>query len=149
MPLVKRIARTLARRSTDPVEDITQVGSLGLIKAVDSYKLDKNIKLATYASRCIENEILMYLRKKSKMRIEVSLDEPLSQDDEGNELLLSDVLSNDVYEVNETLLEQERQEKLRKGYSEVMTEYSTTKINAFANIVNFSLASCKRREKML
>ena len=94
------------------LEDLVSIGTLGLIKAINTFKPDKNIKLATYASRCIENEILMYLRKKSRMRIEVSLDEPLSQDDEGNELLLSDVLSNDVYEVNETLLEQERQEKL-------------------------------------
>ena len=94
------------------LEDLVSIGTLGLIKAINTFKCDKNIKLATYASRCIENEILMYLRKKSRMRIEVSLDEPLSQDDEGNELLLSDVLSNDVYEVNERLLEQERQEKL-------------------------------------
>ena len=94
------------------LEDLVSIGTLGLIKAINTFKPDKNIKLATYASRCIENEILMYLRKKSRMRIEVSLDEPLSQDDEGNELLLSDVLSNEVYEVNETLLEQERQEKL-------------------------------------
>jgi RNA polymerase sporulation-specific sigma factor len=94
------------------LEDLVSIGTLGLIKAINTFKPDKNIKLATYASRCIENEILMYLRKKSRMRIEVSLDEPLSQDDEGNELLLSDVLSNDVYEVNETLLEQEKQEKL-------------------------------------
>ena len=94
------------------LEDLVSIGTLGLIKAINTFKQDKNIKLATYASRCIENEILMYLRKKSRMRIEVSLDEPLSQDDEGNELLLGDVLSNDVYEVNDTLLKQERQERL-------------------------------------
>ena len=94
------------------LEDLVSIGTLGLIKAITTFKSDKNIKLATYASRCIENEILMYLRKKSRMRIEVSLDEPLSQDDEGNELLLSDVLSNDVYEVNEKLLEREKQDKL-------------------------------------
>ena len=94
------------------LEDLVSIGTLGLIKAINTFKQDKNIKLATYASRCIENEILMYLRKKSRMRIEVSLDEPLSQDDEGNELLLGDVLSNDVYEVNDNLLKQERQERL-------------------------------------
>lgn len=94
------------------LEDLVSIGTLGLIKAINTFKCDKNIKLATYASRCIENEILMYLRKKSRMRIEVSLDEPLSQDDEGNELLLSDILSNDVYEVNSALLEKERQDKL-------------------------------------
>ena len=94
------------------LEDLVSIGTLGLIKAINTFKQDKNIKLATYASRCIENEILMYLRKKSRMRIEVSLDEPLSQDDEGNELLLSDVLSNEIYEVNDNLLKQEKQEKL-------------------------------------
>ena len=94
------------------LEDLVSIGTLGLIKAINTFKCDKNIKLATYASRCIENEILMYLRKKSKMRIEVSLDEPLSQDDEGNELLLSDILSNDVYEVNAALIEKEKQDKL-------------------------------------
>ena len=99
------------------LEDLVSIGTLGLIKAINTFKCDKNIKLATYASRCIENEILLYLRKKSRMRIEVSLDEPLSQDDEGNELLLSDVLSNDVYEVNERLLEQERQEKLVDSFT--------------------------------
>lgn len=99
------------------LEDLVSIGTLGLIKAINTFKQDKNIKLATYASRCIENEILMYLRKKSRMRIEVSLDEPLSQDDEGNELLLGDVLSNDVYEVNDNLLKQERQERLLESLS--------------------------------
>ena len=99
------------------LEDLVSIGTLGLIKAINTFKQDKNIKLATYASRCIENEILRYLRKKSRMRIEVSLDEPLSQDDEGNELLLGDVLSNDVYEVNDNLLKQERQERLLESLS--------------------------------
>ena len=94
------------------IEDLVSIGTIGLIKAINTFCYDKNIKLATYASRCIENEILMFLRKKSRMRIEVSLDEPLSTDDEGNELLLSDVLSNEVYEVNENLIEKERQDKL-------------------------------------
>ncbi|CCZ85380.1 rNA polymerase sigma factor [Firmicutes bacterium CAG:631] len=67
---------------------------MGLIKAISTFKADKNFKLATYASRCIENEILMHLRKKSKQRLEVSLDEPLNIDYDGNELLLSDILSN-------------------------------------------------------
>jgi len=94
------------------LEDLVSIGTLGLIKAINTFKCDKNIKLATYASRCIENEILMYLRKRARMRVEISLDEPLSQDDEGNELLLSDVLSNDVYEVSDLLLEKEKQDKL-------------------------------------
>lgn len=80
------------------VEDLISIGTIGLIKAINTFKPDKNIKLATYASRCIENEILMYLRKNSNMRIEVSIDEPLNVDWDGNELLLSDILGteNDV-----------------------------------------------------
>ena len=75
------------------LEDLISVGSIGLIKAVNSFKLDKNIKLATYASRCIENEILMHLRKTSRLKAEVSLDEPLTVDGDGNELVLGDILS--------------------------------------------------------
>lgn len=80
------------------VEDLISIGTIGLIKAINTFKPDKNIKLATYASRCIENEILMYLRKNSNMRSEVSIDEPLNVDWDGNELLLSDILGteNDV-----------------------------------------------------
>jgi RNA polymerase sporulation-specific sigma factor len=77
------------------VEDLISIGTIGLIKAINSYKPDKNIKLATYASRCIENEILMYLRKSNKTKAEVSIDEPLNVDWDGNELLLSDILGTD------------------------------------------------------
>ena len=77
------------------MEDLVSVGTIGLIKAINSFKRDKQIKLATYASRCIENEILMYLRKLSKRKTEVSLDEPLNVDGEGNELLLADILGTD------------------------------------------------------
>ncbi|MCD8391563.1 MAG: RNA polymerase sporulation sigma factor SigE [Firmicutes bacterium] len=77
------------------VEDLISIGTIGLIKAINTFKPDKNIKLATYASRCIENEILMYLRKNSNMRSEVSIDEPLNVDWDGNELLLSDILGTD------------------------------------------------------
>lgn len=77
------------------VEDLISIGTIGLIKAVNTFCPDKNIKLATYASRCIENEILMYLRKMSALKSEISLDEPLNVDWDGNELLLSDVLKND------------------------------------------------------
>ncbi len=76
------------------IEDLISIGSMGLIKGVQTFKMDKNIKLATYASRCIENEILMYLRKTHKMRQEVSLDEVLSIDNEGNEMMLADVLGD-------------------------------------------------------
>ncbi|MDD6484905.1 MAG: RNA polymerase sporulation sigma factor SigE [Clostridiales bacterium] len=77
------------------VEDLISIGTIGLIKAINTFKPSKNIKLATYASRCIENEILMYLRKNSNMRTEVSIDEPLNVDWDGNELLLSDILGTD------------------------------------------------------
>ena len=76
------------------LEDLISIGTLGLVKAIETFKMDKNIKLATYASRCIDNEILMYLRKKSKRRNEVSLDEPLKCDYDGNELLLGDIISS-------------------------------------------------------
>ena len=77
------------------VEDLISIGTIGLIKAIHSYNPDKSIKLATYASRCIENEILMYLRRNSKTKAEVSIDEPLDVDWDGNELLLSDILGTD------------------------------------------------------
>ena len=76
-------------------DDLVSIGTIGLIKAVNTFKPEKNIKLATYASRCIENEILMYIRKSSNRRVEISIDEPLNTDWDGNELLLSDVLGTD------------------------------------------------------
>ena len=81
------------------LEDLISIGTLGLIKGVQTFKMDKNIKLATYASRCIENEILMHLRKTNRIRHEVSLDEPLKVDWDGNELLLSDILGTEENEV--------------------------------------------------
>ena len=94
------------------VEDLISIGTIGLIKAINTFNPERKIKLATYASRCIENEILMYLRRNNKVRIEVSIDEPLSVDWDGNELLLSDILGTDediIYrnlesEVDRTLL---------------------------------------------
>ena len=77
------------------IEDLISIGTIGLAKGVNTFKADKNIKLATYASRCIENEILMYLRRTNKLKGEVSLDEPLNKDADGNELLLSDILGTD------------------------------------------------------
>ncbi len=77
------------------VEDLISIGTIGLIKAINTFNRDKNIKLATYASRCIENEILMYLRRNSKTKLEVSIDEPLNVDWDGNELLLSDILGTE------------------------------------------------------
>ena len=77
------------------IEDLISIGTIGLIKAINTFKNDKNIKLATYASRCIENEILMFLRRNNRLRTEVSIDEPLNVDWDGNELLLSDILGTD------------------------------------------------------
>ena len=85
------------------IEDLISIGTIGLIKAVNSFDPDKNIKLATYASRCIENEILMVLRRNSRLRMEVSLDEPLNTDWDGNELLLSDILGTDADAVSRPL----------------------------------------------
>lgn len=93
-----RLVVYIAKRyESNPIfmEDLISIGSIGLIKAVNTFKRDKNIKLVTYASRCIENEILMFLRKKSRRRIEVSFDEPLNVDYDGNELLLSDIIGTD------------------------------------------------------
>ena len=92
--LVVYIARKFENTGVN-IEDLISIGAIGLIKAVNTYKAEKSIKLATYASRCIENEILMYLRKASRLRAEVSLDEPLNVDWDGNELLLSDILGTD------------------------------------------------------
>lgn len=92
--LVVYIARKFDNTSVG-VEDLISIGTIGLIKAINTFNPTKNIKLATYASRCIENEILMYLRRTSKMKLEVSIDEPLNVDWDGNELLLSDILGTD------------------------------------------------------
>ena len=92
--LVVYIAKKFDNTGSE-LDDLISVGAVGLIKAVQSFDVEKNIKLATYASRCIENEILMFIRKKSRQMAEVSLDEPLNFDKDGNELLLSDVLEND------------------------------------------------------
>ena len=93
-----RLVVYIARRFENTgihIEDLISIGTIGLIKAINTYKTEKNIKLATYASRCIENEILMYLRKNVNQKGEVSLDEPLNTDWDGNELLLSDILGTD------------------------------------------------------
>ena len=92
--LVVYIAKKFANTCVG-VEDLISIGTIGLIKAINTFNPEKNIKLATYASRCIENEILMYLRRNNKTRMEVSIDEPLNVDWDGNELLLSDILGTD------------------------------------------------------
>ena len=114
--LVVYIARKFDNTGVD-LDDLISVGTIGLIKAVNTFNADKNIKLATYASRCIENEILMHLRKIVRIKSEVSLDEPLNVDFEGNELLLSDVLGTDgdcVFTMIESSVDEEL---LRKALS--------------------------------
>lgn len=93
--LVVYIAKKFERSGVS-TEDLTSIGTMGLIKAVNTFRPEKNIKLATYASRCIENEILMYLRKIGSRKVEVSIDEPLNTDSDGNELLLSDILASEA-----------------------------------------------------
>lgn len=103
------------------VEDLISIGTIGLIKAIQTFNLEKKIKLATYASRCIENEILMYLRRTSKTRLEVSIDEPLNVDWDGNELLLSDILGTDDDVISRDI-EDEIDKKLLKKAMETLTE---------------------------
>lgn len=100
-----------------PLDDLISIGTVGLIKAVGSFDLGKNIKLATYASRCIENEILMYLRKAASRGREISISEPLSTDSDGNELSLSDVLSSDGDELGAALESEEDGRMLREALS--------------------------------
>lgn len=115
--LVVYIARKFDNTGVDN-DDLVSIGTIGLIKAINSFRADKNIKLATYASRCIENEILMYLRRTARLKSEVSFDEPLNTDFEGNELLLSDVLgtpADTVYGDIESNAEKEQlKEALKK-----------------------------------
>lgn len=96
------------------IEDLISIGTIGLMKAINTFNTDKNIKLATYASRCIENEILMYLRRSNKLKGEVSIDEPLNQDGDGNELLLSDILGTDN-DVTSRAIEDEVDKKLLRA----------------------------------
>lgn len=113
-----RLVVYIAKRyETNPIfmEDLISIGSIGLIKAVNTFKRNKNIKLVTYASRCIENEILMFLRKKSRRKLEVSFDEPLNIDYDGNELLLSDILGTDDDVVTKQFEREENKRELLKA----------------------------------
>lgn len=96
------------------IEDLISIGTIGLMKAINTFNVDKNIKLATYASRCIENEILMYLRRSNRIKGEVSIDEPLNMDGDGNELLLSDILGTDP-DITSRDIEDEVDKKLLKA----------------------------------
>lgn len=97
------------------LEDLVSIGTIGLIKAINTFRSDKNIKLATYASRCIENEILMYIRKHAGARVEVSIDEPLNTDWDGNELLLSDILGSDEDEIVGEIEQMEERRLIRRA----------------------------------
>ncbi|MBO7222380.1 MAG: RNA polymerase sporulation sigma factor SigK [Clostridia bacterium] len=101
------------------LDDLVSIGTIGLIKSISGFDPSKNIKLATFASRCIENEILMHLRKTSKMKVEVSLYEPLNVDYEGNMLMLSDVLGSDPDEIYHGIEEQDEKEMLRQTFSKL------------------------------
>ena len=123
------------------VEDLISIGTIGLIKAINTFNPEKNIKLATYASRCIENEILMYLRRNSKTRMEVSIDEPLNVDWDGNELLLSDILGTDedvIYRDMETEVEY----KLLFRAIAKLSDREQTIVN-----LRYGLNSCDGKEK--
>lgn len=112
--LVVYIARKFDNTGVDS-DDLISVGTIGLIKAINSFRTDKNIKLATYASRCIENEILMYLRRTVRLKSEVSFDEPLNTDFEGNELLLSDILGTSAESVYGNLESSAEKELLKEA----------------------------------
>lgn len=112
--LVVYVARRFEGTGTG-LEDLVSIGTVGLIKAINTFRADKNIKLATYASRCIENEILMYMRKRSNQRGEISIDEPLNVDWDGNELLLSDVLGSEEDGVEFELEKREERRVLREA----------------------------------
>ena len=116
--LVVYIAKRYESAGTG-LEDLISIGTMGLIKAIDTFRPDKSIKLATYASRCIENEILMHLRKTGNRRCEVSIDEPLNVDWDGNELLLSDVLGSEEDGVTFDLLRREERAVVRSAVAEL------------------------------
>lgn len=117
------------------VEDLISIGTIGLIKSVNTYNPEKNIKLATYASRCIENEILMYLRRNNKTKLEVSIDEPLNVDWDGNELLLSDILGTEE-DVIYRDLENEVERKLLGKAIDKLSEREKTIINLRFGLTN-------------
>lgn len=116
--LVVYIARRFENTGIN-IEDLISIGTIGLIKAINTFRADKNIKLATYASRCIENEILMFLRRTSRQKLEVSLDEPLNTDWDGNELLLSDILGTEGDMVYRSIEETVERQMLARALSKL------------------------------
>ena len=136
--LVVYIAKKFENTGVD-LEDLISIGTIGLMKAINTFNNKKNIKLATYASRCIENEILMYLRRSNKLKGEISIDEPLNQDGDGNELLLSDLLGTDEDIVYKNL-EDEVDKRLLKSAMEKLTEKEK-------NIMNLRFGMSGYKEK--
>ncbi len=122
--LVVYIAKKFENTGTG-IEDLISIGTIGLIKAINTFNADKNIKLATYASRCIENEILMYIRKTSRIRLEMSIDEPLNTDWDGNELLLSDVLGGDEDTVYRNMESDEDKKTIEEAISKLSEREQT------------------------
>ena len=118
--LVVYIAKKFENTGTG-IEDLISIGTIGLMKAINTYDTSKNIKLATYASRCIENEILMYLRRTNKIKGEISRDEPLNQDGDGNELLLSDILGTDSDSISRRLEDEVDKKLLKVAISKLNT----------------------------
>lgn len=114
--LVVYVAKKYDSVQNGSIEDLISIGTIGLVKAVNTFKMDKNIKLATYASRCIENEILMFLRKNNKLKQEISLDEPLNVDYDGNELLLSDIIGTDKDIVQDEITHNDQKEKFYNAF---------------------------------
>ena len=160
-----RLVVFIVKRFESPkvlLEDLISIGSMGLIKGVETFRSDKNIKLATYASRCIENEILMFLRKISRQKNEVSLDEALNVDGDGNELLLSDVIpTNQVLALDEAIADEKQRlmyeavEKLRPREKEIIvmrfglyktTEYTQKEV---ADKLGISQSYISRLEKKI
>ena len=117
--LVVYVAKKYDGTSYGSIEDLISIGTIGLVKAINTFKADKNIKLATYASRCIENEILMHLRKTNKLKLEISLDEPLNVDYDGNELLLSDIIGTDEDVVSKEIEENEQKRAMYLALKEL------------------------------
>ena len=117
--LIVYVAKRYDNSANCPLEDLISIGTIGLVKAINTFKADKNIKLATYASRCIENEILMYLRKNNKIRYEISLDEPLNIDYDGNELLLGDIVGTDDDLVEQEMLKSDQKKIFYEALKEL------------------------------
>ena len=136
--LIVYIAKKFENTGVD-LEDLISIGTIGLMKAINTFNNKKNIKLATYASRCIENEILMFLRRSNRLKGEISIDEPLNQDGDGNELLLSDLLGTDEDIVYKNL-EDEVDKRLLKSAMEKLTDKEK-------NIMNLRFGMSGHKEK--